>query len=175
MNTHKNLNKNPILNRLAHNLLNEAIDALNFAVDFLQEHGRIKNEKKLKLAVIQLHRFIEYIFKYLVSEYNPLLVFSNIFREKISIDKSKTISLQEAINFYINNLAFGLTNNTSTLEPKDLKNKIDTLTKYRNKINHWGIEEQELETFESIYHLLYKSHTLSLWIIISVIRFLDPY
>lgn len=149
MKNDKFFDKNPILNRLAHGLLNEALDALNFAVDFLQEHDRIKNEKKLKLAVIQLHRFIEYIFKYIVSEYNPLLVFSNVFKEKIKLDESKTISLQDAINFYINNLSFGLINAVSQYEPHELKKKIDTLVKYRNKINHWVIDGDELSGIEN--------------------------
>lgn len=139
------LNTNPVLSRLTAGLLTEAQDALTFAVDFLQEQETIKNDKKLKLAVIQLHRSTEYIFKYIVSLHNPLLVFSNVFKEKIVLENSKTISLQDAINFYINNLLYGLINTNRQFETHELKSEVDTLIKYRNKINHWVIESHELE------------------------------
>jgi len=138
-----------MLERLTNGLLCEGTDALHFAVDFLQENEKVKNEKKLKLAVIQLHRFVEYLFKYIVSEANPLLVFSCVFKEKIKLDDSKTISLQDAINFYINNLVFGLINTERKYEARELKSCVDTLVKFRNKINHWVIESYELEGVEN--------------------------
>lgn len=155
----KLFNKNSILERLSINLLNEALDALKFSVEFLEHNQSFKDEKKLKLAVIQLHRFIEYIFKYIVSEYNPLLVFSNVFKEKIKLEKSHTISLEEAINFYINSISFGLINTEKQHEANELQRKIKTLIKYRNKINHWVVENYELEGIEihlsSVLQIIY--------------------
>ena len=153
----KPLNSNPNVDRITKNLLNESLDALDVGLDFFQQHLKNEDNKKLKIAILQFQRFIEYIIKYFVSEFTPLLVYTDIFEKQIKLENAKSISLTQAINFYINHLAFGLININRQYDHIELKEYLVSFNKLRNKINHWFVEPFELDDIHlsSLFQIIY--------------------
>lgn len=80
-------------------LLENALDSLVEALH-KYEQGESGDNKAYKFAVLHMSHFMELIFKHYVAQKHPLLIYKEPFAQKL--DRNKTITLWEAINF-INN------------------------------------------------------------------------
>ncbi len=107
-------------------LLDNALDSLGEALAKYEEGRADQDPKAYKFAVLHMSHFVELIFKYHLSEKHPLLIYSQPFAA--NLDKNKTITLWDAVNF-INN------ENANTLS-KDFRTDLDWLKKLRNQIEH---------------------------------------
>ncbi len=106
-------------------LLENAVDSLSEALAKFEE-GDGGEPKAFKFAVLHMAHFVELIFKHHIASKHPLLIYREPFSAKI--DKNKTITLWEAINF-INNEA------ADTVSPA-LKKDLEWLKRLRNDIEH---------------------------------------
>lgn len=106
-------------------LLDNALDSLAEALAKFEE-GDDGNAKAYKFSVLHMAHFIELVFKYHIAQKHPLLIFKEPFSQKL--DKNKTITLWEAINF-INNEAAGAVSAA-------LRADLEWLKRLRNEIEH---------------------------------------
>jgi len=106
-------------------LLENAVDSLSEALAKFEE-GDGGEPKAFKFAVLHMAHFVELIFKHHIASKHPLLIYREPFSAKI--DKNKTITLWDAINF-INNEA------ADTVSPA-LKKDLEWLKRLRNDIEH---------------------------------------
>lgn len=106
-------------------LLDNAIDSLAEALVKFEE-GDCGESKAYKFAVLHMAHFVELIFKHHIASKHPLLIYKEPFSAKV--DKNKTITLWDAINF-INNEADGM------VSPA-LKKDLEWLKRLRNDIEH---------------------------------------
>ncbi len=106
-------------------LLENAIDSLVEALAKFEE-GENGEAKAYKFAVLHMAHFVELIFKHHIASKHPLLIYKDPFSAKL--DKNKTITLWDAINF-INNEAVEIVSS-------DLKRDLEWLKKLRNQIEH---------------------------------------
>ena len=106
-------------------LLENAVDSLSEALAKFEE-GDGGEPKAFKFAVLHMAHFVELIFKHHIASKHPLLIYREPFSAKI--DKNKTITLWDAINF-INNEA------ADTVSPA-LKKDLEWLKRLRNDIDH---------------------------------------
>lgn len=134
-------------------LLENALDSLAEALTKFEE-GDAGNLKSFKFSVLHMAHFIELVFKHHIAQKHPLLIYKDPFAQKV--DKNKTITLWEAINF-INNEAAG------TISP-ELKTDLEWLKRLRNEIEHHKFEMDVPEVRITIGRLFR-----------SVIEFLEEY
>lgn len=109
------------LEKNAYSSLNECLSNLN----------HIKEVSDYKHAMLHASLFIELILKLIVQNIHPLLIYSNVFRKKITnnLDKETTFGTDEIVQFIINDIS--IKNNSRLL----IKNII-TLKQMRNRIMH---------------------------------------
>lgn len=106
-------------------LLENAIDSLAEALAKFEE-GDGGEPKAFKFAVLHMAHFVELVFKHHIASKHPLLIYKEPFSAKI--DRNKTITLWDAINF-INNEA------ADSVSPA-LKKDLEWLKRLRNEIEH---------------------------------------
>lgn len=106
-------------------LLENAIDSLAEAFAKFEE-GDKGEPKAYKFAVLHMAHFVELVFKHHIASKHPLLIYKEPFSTKV--DKNKTITLWDAINF-INNEA------ADTVTPA-FKKDLEWLKRLRNEIEH---------------------------------------
>lgn len=153
------LNKN--ISDIPQILLNEAIESLSYGLKYYDEYCLSTEISLIKQSITNFHRFIECTLKYFVSRINPLLVFTEIFKKPIKIEKDHVISFDNALTFYINNLEYGLLNIPFEIDTKALIFKLKRLKNLRNNITHWFIHPEEIkdiherlsETIELVYYI----------------------
>lgn len=126
-------------------LLQEAIEALDYGLKYYDQYCTSEELGIIKQSIINLHRFSEYTLKYFIAKINPLLVFTKPFDTYIDIKKSHTISFDQALTFYINNLECGLINIPDGYEKNQFKLTLSCLKGLRNNITHWFISLHEVE------------------------------
>lgn len=110
-------------------LFENAIDSLVEALH-KYEDGENGEPKAYKFAVLHTAHFLELLLKHHVAEKHPLLIFKDPFNRKL--DKSRTITLWDAINF-INNENQGAIS-------QELHTDLEWLKKLRNEIEHHRFE-----------------------------------
>jgi len=109
-----------------------ALDLLPNALDSLAEAlakfeaGDAGDPKAYKFAVLHMAHFIELIFKYHITEKHPLLIYKDPFSK--TIDKNKTITLWDAINF--------INNEDGEAVSTDFRADLEWLKRLRNDIEH---------------------------------------
>lgn len=123
-------------------LLENAIDSLAEALAKFEE-GDDGEPKAYKFAVLHMAHFVELVFKHHIASKHPLLIFKEPFAAKV--DKNKTITLWDAINF-INNEA------ADTVSPA-LKKDLEWLKRLRNEIEHHKFKMQVSEARTTIGRL----------------------
>ncbi|MBC3936701.1 hypothetical protein H8K47_15140 [Undibacterium sp. CY7W] len=106
-------------------LLENAIDSLAEAL-LKYEAGEDGDAKAYKFAVLHMAHFIELIFKHHIADKHPLLIYKDPFSPKV--DKNKTITLWDAINF--------INNESSGTISTGLRTDLDWLKRLRNEIEH---------------------------------------
>lgn len=106
-------------------LLENAIDSLAEAL-LKYEAGEDGDAKAYKFAVLHMAHFIELIFKHHIADKHPLLIYKDPFSPKV--DKNKTITLWDAINF--------INNESSGTISAGLRTDLDWLKRLRNEIEH---------------------------------------
>lgn len=106
-------------------LLENALDSLAEALCKYEE-GESGEHKAYKFAVLHMAHFVELIFKYHVAEKHPLLIYKDPFSQKL--DRTKTITLWDAVNFINNESA-------DTLN-KSFRADLEWLKRLRNEIEH---------------------------------------
>lgn len=106
-------------------LLENAIDSLAEALAKFEE-GDGGEPKAFKFAVLHMAHFVELVFKHHIASKHPLLIYKDPFSAKL--DRNKTITLWDAINFINNEAA-----DTVSLA---LKKDLDWLKRLRNEIEH---------------------------------------
>jgi hypothetical protein len=106
-------------------LLENALDSLSEALAKFEE-GDAGEQKAYKFAVLHMAHFIELVFKHHIAQKHSLLIYKEPFAQKL--DRNKTITLWEAINF-INNDAAGTVS-------KELRADLEWLKRLRNEIEH---------------------------------------
>jgi hypothetical protein len=106
-------------------LLENAVDSLAEAL-LKFESGEDGEAKAYKFAVLHMAHFIELIFKHHIAGKHPLLIYKDPFSPKV--DRNKTITLWDAINF-INNESIG------SISPA-LRTDLEWLKRLRNEIEH---------------------------------------
>lgn len=106
-------------------LLDNALDSLAEALAKFEE-GDGGELKAYKFAVLHMAHFIELIFKHHIAQKHPLLIYKEPFSQRL--DKNKTITLWEAVNF-INNEA------ADTVSP-EFRADLEWLKRLRNDIEH---------------------------------------
>lgn len=142
-------------------MLTHKLDLLPNALDSLAEAlakfeaGDSGDANAYKFAVLHMAHFIELLFKYHITEKHPLLIYKDPFA--IKLDRNKTITLWEAINF-INNENDGAVS-------KDFRSDLDWLKRLRNEIEHHKFELDVQQTriaigrlFRSVLKFL-ENHT----------------
>src|SRR5687768_8020997 len=87
-------------------LFDNAIDSLAEALSKYEE-GTNGDPKAYKFAVLHMSHFVELIFKYHLAQKHPLLIYKDPFSR--NVDKTRTITLWEAVNFIENESADTLT------------------------------------------------------------------
>ncbi len=110
-------------------LLDNALDSLAEALAKFEE-GDAGEGKAYKFAVLHMAHFIELVFKYHIAQKHELLIYKEPFAQKL--DKNKTISLWEAVNF-INNEAAGTVS-------KGFRTDLEWIKTLRNQIEHHKFE-----------------------------------
>ncbi|WP_157984416.1 hypothetical protein [Undibacterium parvum] len=123
-------------------LLENAVDSLAEAL-LKYEEGEDGNAKAYKFAVLQMAHFIELIFKHHIAAKHPLLIYKDPFSPKI--DKNKTITLWDAINF--------INNESSGTISTELRKDLDWLKRLRNEIEHHKFTMQVPEVRATIGRL----------------------
>jgi hypothetical protein len=106
-------------------LLENAVDSLAEALSKFEE-GDNGEPKAYKFAVLHMAHFVELVFKHHIASKHSLLIYKDPFAAKV--DRNKTITLWDAINF-INNEA------ADTVSPT-LKKDLEWLKRLRNEIEH---------------------------------------
>ncbi|WP_124704241.1 hypothetical protein [Sulfuriferula multivorans] len=106
-------------------LLENALDSLAEALGKYEE-GESGEHKAYKFAVLHMSHFVELIFKYHVAEKHPLLIYKDPFSQKL--DRTKTITLWDAVNFINNESADALS--------KAFRADLEWLKRLRNDIEH---------------------------------------
>ena len=106
-------------------LLDNAIDSLAEALSKYEE-GEAGDFTAYKFAVLHMAHFMELIFKHHIAQKHPLLIYKDPFSK--NLDKNRTITLWEAVNF-INNESAG---SIST----ELRSDLEWLKRLRNNIEH---------------------------------------
>jgi hypothetical protein len=106
-------------------LLENALDSLSEALAKFEE-GDAGEQKAYKFAVLHMAHFIELVFKHHIAQKHSLLIYKEPFAQKL--DRNKTITLWEAVNF-INNEAAGTVS-------KELRADLEWLKRLRNEIEH---------------------------------------
>jgi ribosomal protein S27E len=106
-------------------LLENAVDSLAEALAKVED-GDNGEPKAYKFAVLHMAHFVELVFKHHIASKHALLIYKDPFAAKV--DRNKTITLWDAINF-INNEA------ADTVSPA-LKKDLDWLKRLRNEIEH---------------------------------------
>ena len=108
------------------------LDLLENALDSLAEArakfeaGDAGDQKAYKFAVLQMAHFVELIFKHHIASKHSLLIYKDPFSK--SVDKNKTITLWDAINF--------INNENSDAISIDLRSDLEWLKRLRNEIEH---------------------------------------
>lgn len=139
----------PDIKSIQKNLLNEAIESLTFGLEFYDKYSLTEDIKTIKQAILHFQRFIELTLKYLAAQTNPILVFSNAFKEEIKIESAKTISFEQALTFYINNIKYGLSYSPRwELDDNQIKFMLSDLSDLRNKITHFFIEADDISSID---------------------------
>lgn len=123
-------------------LLDNALDSLAEALAKFED-GDDGEPKAYKFAVLHMAHFIELVFKHHIASKHPLLIYKEPFSTKL--DKNKTISLWDAINF-INNEA------ADTVSPS-LKKDLEWLKRLRNDIEHHKFKMEVVEVRSTIGRL----------------------
>lgn len=126
-------------------LLENAIDSLAEALAKFEE-GDAGETKAFKFSVLHMAHFVELVFKYHIASKHPLLIFKEPFAAKL--DRNKTITLWEAINF-INNEA------ANTVSPA-LKKDLEWLKRLRNEIEHHQFK-MEVPEVRAVIGRLFRS------------------
>lgn len=134
-------------------LIENALDSLAEALAKFEE-GDAGEPKAYKFAVLHMAHFIELVFKHHIALKHPLLIYKEPFAQKL--DKNKTITLWEAVNF-INNEA------TDTVS-KEFRADLEWLKRLRNEIEHHKFQMDVLQVRITIGRLFR-----------SVIEFLENY
>lgn len=106
-------------------LLENALDSLAEALAKF-EQGDSGESKAYKFAVLHMAHFIELVFKYHIAQKHALLIYKEPFAQKL--DKNKTITLWEAVNF--------INNETADTVSKDFRADLEWLKRLRNEIEH---------------------------------------
>lgn len=139
-------------------LLENAIDSLVEALAKFEE-GDEGEPKAYKFAVLHMAHFVELVFKHHIASKHLLLIYKDPFSAKI--DRNKTITLWDAVNF-INNEA------TDTVSPA-LRKDLEWLKRLRNEIEHhkFKMEVPEVRAtigrlFRSIVEFLEKHTNIEL-------------
>lgn len=123
-------------------LLENAIDSLAEALAKFEE-GDDGEPKAYKFAVLHMAHFVELVFKHHIASKHPLLIYKEPFSAKV--DRNKTITLWDAINF-INNEA------ADTVSPA-LKKDLEWLKRLRNEIEHHKFKMEVSEVRATIGRL----------------------
>lgn len=110
------------------NLLENAIDSLEESIEYY--NSAVDNESQYKFTVLLFHHFVELIFKYFVSNENPLLCFVKPATQNV-YSTGKTITLNDVIQI-LKNANFDI--------DKNITFQIKHLTNIRNKITHYEFE-----------------------------------
>lgn len=117
-------------------LLENAVDSLAEALAKFKD-GDNGEPKAYKFAVLHMAHFVELVFKHHIASKHALLIYKDPFAAKV--DKNKTITLWDAINF-INNEA------ADTVSPT-LRKDLEWLKRLRNEIEHhnfgWRFQRSE--------------------------------
>lgn len=133
------------IKKINERLLEESTESLEFGLKYYEEYCLSNQSPIVKQSILNLHKFIDCTLKYFVACVNPLLIFSKSFEKiDINIKSDHVISFEEALNFYINNLEYGLIETTKEYEKQEFKRILSSLKKLRNQITHWYIYPDEL-------------------------------
>ncbi len=134
-------------------LLENAIDSLAEALLKFEE-GDEGDSKAYKFAVLHMAHFVELVFKHHIATKHPLLIYKDPFSPKV--DRNKTITLWDAINF-INNEAADTVSSA-------LRGDLDWLKRLRNQIEHHKFKMEVSEVRDTMGRLFR-----------SVVEFLENY
>lgn len=107
-------------------LLENALDSLTEALSKYEE-GQNGEANAYKFAVLHMSHFFELILKHHIAQIHPLLIYCNPFSR--TVDKSKTITLWDAVNFIENELP-------NKLEAS-FRSDLEWLKRLRNDIEHY--------------------------------------
>jgi DNA-directed RNA polymerase subunit RPC12/RpoP len=107
-------------------LFDNALDSLAEALSKFEE-GDEGDYKSYKFAVLHMAHFIELIFKYHIASKHPLLIYKDPFAKKL--DKNKTITLWEAVNF--------INNEAPDTVSSGFHSDLEWLKRLRNDIEHY--------------------------------------
>lgn len=110
-------------------LFENSLDSLAEALN-KYEQGDNGDNKAYKFAVLHLSHFMELILKHHVAQKHPLLIYKDPFAQKL--DRNKTITLWEAINF--------INNESEEVIDKDFRKDLEWLKRLRNDIEHHKFE-----------------------------------
>lgn len=106
-------------------LLENALDSLAEALVKFEE-GDAGESKAYKFAVLHMAHFIELVFKHHIAQKHPLLIYKDPFAQKV--DKNKTITLWEAVNF--------INNEAADTVSAEFRTDLEWLKRLRNEIEH---------------------------------------
>lgn len=126
-------------------LLQNALDSLAEALSKF-EAGDAGELKAYKFAVLHLAHFIELIFKHHITVKHPLLIFKDPFASKL--DRNKTITLWDAINF--------INNEDGDTVSKEFRTDLEWLKRLRNEIEHHKFE-MDVEKARTTIGRLFRS------------------
>ncbi|MBS1227554.1 MAG: hypothetical protein H6R17_831 [Proteobacteria bacterium] len=110
-------------------LLPNALDSLAEALAKFKA-GDEGDSKAYKFAVLHMAHFIELVFKHHITEKHPLLIYKDPFAPKL--DRNKTITLWDAINF--------INNEDGEAVSKEFRTDLEWLKRLRNEIEHHKFE-----------------------------------
>lgn len=122
----------PITRLTPENMTTHQLDLLENALDSLAEalakfeEGDGGEPKAYKFAVLHMAHFIELVFKHHIAQKHPLLIYKDPFVQKV--DKNKTITLWEAVNFINNEVADSVS--------AEFRADLEWLKRLRNEIEH---------------------------------------
>jgi hypothetical protein len=135
-------------------LLENAIDSLGEALAKFEE-GDAGEPKAFKFAVLHMAHFVELVFKHHIASKHPLLIYKEPFSARV--DKNKTITLWDAVNF--------INNEAADTVSASLRKDLEWLKRLRNEIEHhkFKMELPEVRAtigrlFRSVVEFL-ESHT----------------
>lgn len=139
------------LEALPENLLREAIEALKYGLKFNYDYCNDGETGLLKQSILNFHRFVELTLKYFIANINSLLVFEKPFDEKIDFQNPKTISFNQALNFYCHNAEMGLLTTHSNFDKASFKTTLHSLRDLRNDVTHLFLTENDEQKLQSIF------------------------